>query len=43
VAQRTFVPAPPFPAVYGPSAALALSLALVGGFTVGLYSFVVRP
>lgn len=38
MAQRVFVPAPPFPAVYGPAAALALGLALVGGFTVGLYA-----
>jgi hypothetical protein len=38
VAQRTFVPAPPFPAVYGLSAALALGLGLFGGFAVGLYA-----
>ena len=38
MAQRLFVPAPPFPAVYGPAAALALGLGLVGGFAVGLYA-----
>jgi hypothetical protein len=38
VAQRTFVPAPPLPAVYGLSAALALGLGLGGGFAVGLYA-----
>ena len=32
------MPAPPFPAVYGPAAALALGLGLVGGFAVGLYA-----
>ena len=31
-----FVKAPRFPAVYGPAAALALGLGLVGGFAVGL-------
>lgn len=36
--QRPFVPAPPFPAVYGTTAALALSLGLFGGFSVGLYA-----
>lgn len=35
---RLFVPAPPFPAAYGPSAALALGLGLFGGFVVGLYA-----
>jgi hypothetical protein len=38
VAQRAFLPAPPFPAVYGTTAALALGLGLIGGFTVGLYA-----
>jgi hypothetical protein len=38
VAQRTFVPAPPFPAVYGTAAAVALGLGLAGGFAVGLYA-----
>jgi hypothetical protein len=38
MAQRVFVPAPPFPAVYGPAAAMALGLGLVGGFAVGLYA-----
>jgi hypothetical protein len=38
VTQRTFVPAPPFPSVYGPAAALALGLGLVGGFAVGLFA-----
>ena len=33
-----FVKGPPFPAVYGPAAALALGLGLVGGFAVGLYA-----
>jgi hypothetical protein len=37
-ARRAFVPAPPFPAVYGPSAVLALGLGLFGGFAVGLYA-----
>lgn len=32
------MPAPPFPAVYGAAAALALGLGLVGGFAVGLYA-----
>jgi hypothetical protein len=36
--RRFFVPAPPFPAVYGTSAALALGLGLFGGFAVGLYA-----
>lgn len=38
MAQRTFVPAPPFPRVYGFSAAMALSLGLFGGFAIGLYA-----
>ena len=38
MAQRTFVPAPPFPVVYGLSAALALVLGLFGGFAFGLYA-----
>src|SRR5690349_7016987 len=36
--RRLFVPAPPFPAVYGLSAALALGLGLFGGFAIGLYA-----
>jgi hypothetical protein len=36
--QRPFVPAPPFPAAYGFSAAVALGVGLFGGFTVGLYA-----
>jgi hypothetical protein len=36
--RRLFVPAPPFPAVYGTSAALALGLGLFGGFALGLYA-----
>ena len=36
--RRLFVPAPLFPAVYGPSAMLALGLGLFGGFAVGLYA-----
>ena len=38
MAQRLFVPAPPFPAAYGPAAAMALSLGLFGGFAIGLYA-----
>jgi hypothetical protein len=38
IAQRPFVPAPPFPAAYGFAAAIALGLGLVGGFAVGLYA-----
>ena len=38
MAQRTFVPAPPFPAVYGLSAAMALGLGVFGGFVIGLYA-----
>lgn len=37
-ARRSFVPAPPFPAVYGPTAAMALGLGIFGGFAVGLYA-----
>jgi hypothetical protein len=37
-ATRTFVPAPPFPAVYGATAAVALGLGLFGGFAIGLYA-----
>jgi hypothetical protein len=36
--RRLFVPAPPLPAVYGTSAALALGLGLFGGFALGLYA-----
>jgi hypothetical protein len=36
--RRTFVKAPPFPAMYGASAAIALGLGLFGGFTIGLYA-----
>src|SRR5262245_14805140 len=38
MAGRTFVPPPPFPAVYGPSASIALGLGLFGGFGAGLYA-----
>lgn len=38
MSQRLFVPAPPFPAAYGWAAATALSLGLLGGFSVGLYA-----
>ena len=31
------MPAPPFPAVYGPTATLALGLGLFAGFAIGLY------
>src|SRR4051794_38797566 len=37
-APRSFVPAPPFPAVYGPAAAMSLGLGVFGGFAVGLYA-----
>src|SRR5687767_8882060 len=37
-AQRVFVPGPPFPKVYGPTAAMALGLGLFGGFAMGLYA-----
>lgn len=36
--KRLFVPAPPFPPVYGTSAMLALCLGLFGGFGIGLYA-----
>lgn len=36
--QRVFVPAPPFPAAYGRTAALALGLGVFGGFGVGLFA-----
>ena len=38
ISRRPFVPAPPFPAAYGFSAAIALGLGLFGGFAVGLYA-----
>src|SRR6266536_1888925 len=38
VAQRVFVPAPPFPPAYGRTAAVALGLGIFGGFTVGLFA-----
>jgi hypothetical protein len=38
ITQRPFVPAPPFPTVYGFSASIALGLGLFGGFGVGLYA-----
>jgi hypothetical protein len=38
VARRVFVAAPPSPAVYGPTAAMALGLGLFGGFAAGLYA-----
>jgi hypothetical protein len=37
-AQRLFVPAPPFPGAYGPTAAMALGLGTFAGFAVGLYA-----
>src|SRR5437764_1641087 len=38
VAQRVFVPAPPFPPAYGRTAAVALGLGVFGGFAVGLFA-----
>ena len=38
MAQRVFVPAPPFPPAYGRAATIALGLGLFGGFVTGLYA-----
>lgn len=38
MAQRVFVPAPPFPAAYGRAAMFALGLGVFGGFASGLYA-----